>query len=132
MRTALLIFALTATAAPAQSGPHPILRIDQATAVIDGNRMIVSAKGAVATGGWENPRLIEKKSKHEPGDVVLEFVATPPENAAAVVQSVVPVSVSVRTRLPRAGVAAVRVISKTNSVTAQIIPKKDSITTPRK
>lgn len=113
---------LSATPAGAET---LVYRVDQATAVIDGNHLIVTAKGAVRTGGWGRPRLILRKRSREPGDIEIQFVATPPENSAVVIQSVVPVKVSLKAHLPRSGVAAVRVISETNSVTAQIIAKSD-------
>jgi hypothetical protein len=100
-----------------------VYRVDQATAIIDGNHLIVTAKGAVRTGGWEHPRLILRKSRSEPGDVDIQFVATPPDDRSAVIQSLVPVKVSLTTRLPRSGVAAVKVSSETNTVTAKIISK---------
>ncbi len=126
-----MYFSIALAAAPA-SAESLVYRVDQATAVIDGHQLVVTAKGAARTGGWEHPKLIVHKSLHTPGDVEVEFVANPPEDSAAVIQSVVPVNVSMRTRLPRSGVAAVRVVSETNSVTAQIIPKTDRQKTARR
>lgn len=124
-------FCIALAAAPA-AAQSLIYRVDQATAVIDGNRLIVTAKGAVRTGGWDHPRLIVRKSIRSTGDVEVEFLATPPEDSSVVIQSVVPVNVSMKTRLPKSGVAAVRVVSETNSVTAQIIPKSDRQRTARR
>jgi hypothetical protein len=115
-----IIGILAAAPAAAQS---LVYRVDQATAVIDGNHLIVTAKGAVRTGGWEHPRLILRKSNREPGDVDIQFMATPPDDRSAVIQSLVPVKVSLTTRLPRSGVAAVKVSSETNTITAKIISK---------
>jgi hypothetical protein len=67
--------------------------------------------------------LILRKSSREPGDIEILFVATPPADRSVVIHSVVPVKVSLTTRLPRSGVAAVKVSAETNSVTAEIIPK---------
>lgn len=123
------ILTLAASAAMA----HPlVMRVDQATAVIDGNRLIISAKGAVRTGGWEHPRLVLRKSKRQSGDIEMDFVATPPQDSAVVAQSIVPVSVSLRTYLPRSGVAMIHVNAQTNSVTAQIIPESDRPRTARR
>lgn len=121
--SAALVCILGILAAAPAAAQTLVYRVDQATAVIDGNHLIVTAKGAVRTGGWEHPRLILRKSSHEPGDIEVLFVATPPEDRSVVIHSVVPVEVSLTTHLPRSGVAAVKVSSETNSVTAEIISK---------
>jgi len=121
--------ALTASAAAAQT---LVMRVDQATAIITGSNLIVSAKGAVRSGGWEHPRLILRQSKHALGDIEMDFIATPPQDAAVVAQSIVPVNVSLKTRLPKSGIAAVRINAQSNSVTAQIIPKSDRQHTARR
>jgi hypothetical protein len=118
---AILAFLVVFAATPA-SAESLIYRVDSATAVISGKHMIVTAKGAVKTGGWEKPHLIVKKSR-EAGDLDFEFVADPPEDSATVVQALMPVSVRYTTRLPKDDIAAVRVTAATNTVTAQIIPK---------
>lgn len=121
--SAALVCILGILAAVPAAAQTLVYRVDQATAVIDGNRLVVTAKGAVRTGGWEHPRLILRKSRTEPGDIDMQFVATPPGDRSVVIQSVVPVKVSLSTRLPRSGVAAIKVVSETNTVTAEIIPK---------
>ena len=133
MRASAVLFGFCSVLAAAQAAPlEPVYRVDQATAVIDGSHLVVTAKGAVRTGGWEHPRLIVRRTVRTPGDVEVEFVASPPEDSAAVVQSIVPMNVSMKTRLPKTGVAAVRVVSETNSVTAEIIPKTDRQRTARR
>ena len=121
---ALVCFMSVVAAAVPAVAQSLVYRVDQATAVIDGNQLIVTAKGAVSSGGWEHPKLILRKS-HEAGDIEVQFVATPPEDRSVVIQSVVPMKVSLKTRLPKSGVAAIKVSSQTNSVTAEIIPKSD-------
>lgn len=120
---ALVCFLGVVTAAVPAAAQTLVYRVDQATAVIDGNQLVVTAKGAVRSGGWGHPKLILRKSRHELGDIEIQFVATPPEDRSVVIQSVVPVRVSLTTRLPRSGVAAVKVSSETNSVIAEIISK---------
>ena len=63
----------------------------------------------------------------------VEFVATPPSDGKAVAQSIVPVSVKLKTRLPRYAVTEVKVVSETNTVTAQIVvkPQKTAMQLPR-
>ena len=126
---ACILSAATAVPAAAQT---LVYRVDRATAVIDGHHLVVTAKGAVRSGGWEHPRLILHRSGRKSGDIELEFKATPPANSSVVIQSLVPVKVSMRTHLPNSGVAAVKVISQTNSVTAEIIPRYDREKTARR
>jgi hypothetical protein len=116
----LFLIALAATPAGAES---LIYRVDSATAVISGKQMIVTAKGAVKTGGWEHPRLVVKKSRGR-GDIEIDFVADPPNHTATVIQALMPVRVRFATRLPKSGVAAVRVNAASNTVTAQIITQE--------
>lgn len=116
----LFLIVLASGAAPAQT---LVYRVDQATAVADGRFLVVRVKGAAKTGGWEHPHLVMRGTSGN-GDLELHFVATPPEDTAAVVQQVVPVTVSLKTRAPHKSVAAVKVVSQTNTVTAQIITKK--------
>ncbi len=123
MRASALFVLLFLAAAPA-CAQSLVYRVDRATAVIEGGYLIVTAKGAVRTGGWEKPRLVVRKVPHS-GDIEVAFMASPPQDSAAVVQSLLPVSVSLKTRLPKSGVAAVRVVSETNTVTAEIIPKRE-------
>jgi hypothetical protein len=128
---ALVCILSIVTALPA-AAQTLIYRVDQATAVIDGSHLVVTAKGAVRTGGWGHPKLVLRRSGRRSGDIELDFKATPPPNSSVVIQSLVPVKVSTRTRLPSSGVAAVKVVSQTNSVTAEIIPRYDRERTARR
>ncbi|HUO98234.1 MAG TPA: hypothetical protein VMU01_06175 [Rhizomicrobium sp.] len=114
---ACLVVALSAAPAAAQ---QLVYRVDKATAVMHGRYLVVDVKGATKTGGWEHPRLVILRHT-DAGNLELKLVATPPGNAAAVVQSVVPVNVSLKTRAPSRPVAAVKVVSQTNSVTTKIV-----------
>ena len=122
IRAAILCFAI-ALASGAASAQSLVYRVDQATAVLDGGNLLVRVTGAARTGGWTYPRLVIRGisgRKH----LELQFVATPPRNSAAVVQSVVPVNVSLKTHAPRNRISAIKVVSETNTVTARIVPKK--------
>ena len=120
---ALLCF-LISFAAAAAAPPTLVYRVDEATAQISGRHLVIIAKGAVRTGGWAKPKLIvHEPSASEAHALSVEFVARPPANGAVVAQSIVPVSVKLKTRLPRYAVTEVRVVSETNTVTAQIIFK---------
>jgi len=119
---AILCFAIALASGPA-AAQSLVFRVDQATAVRDGDQLVVHVKGAARTGGWAHPRLVVRgvsDNKH----LEIHFMATPPQNASAVVQSLVPVNVSLKTRAPSRSVAAVKVVSETNSVTAKIVAKK--------
>ena len=128
---AILCF-LIVLASGAAAAQTLVYRVDQATAVKDGQYLVVRVKGAVRSGGWENPRLVVRRSIGTKSDLEVKFVATPPEHVHAVVQSLVPMSASMKTRAPGKSVAAVRIVSETNSVTAQITTKKHLQRTARK
>jgi len=120
--SAAFVFFLFAVMASA-SAQTLVYRVDQATAVIDGGSLVVTAKGAVRSGGWDRAKLIVRKSD-EPDVLHVDFVATPPEDKSAVVQSILPISGKLRMRMPSSDVATIKVVSETNSVTARIVPKK--------
>ncbi len=55
---ASLIFALAAaTATAAEAAPALVFKVDKVTAAIIHGRLVVSATGAVKSGGWTQPRL---------------------------------------------------------------------------
>jgi len=118
---AILCFGIALASGPA-CAQSLVYRVDKATAVLDGRDLLVHVKGAARTGGWEHPHLVvhgAADGKH----LEIHFVATPPQDASAVVQSEVPVNVSLKTRAPGKGVSAVKVVSATNAVTARIVTK---------
>jgi hypothetical protein len=119
-------FVMLVLAAPPAAAEDLVYRVDSATAVIAGKRMIVTAKGAVRSGGWERARLLVRKPDHGRGNVEIDFVATPPGDGATVVQALMPVTVRITTRLPKSGIAAVRVNAESNAVTAEIIARADT------
>jgi hypothetical protein len=118
---AALLFFLIASAASA-SAQTLVYRVDHATAVIEGGNLVVTAKGAVRSGGWNHAKLVSCKTS-APEEICIEFVASPPGNKSAVAHSIVPVSVKLRMR-PPSGAASIKVVSETNSMTTRIAPKK--------
>jgi hypothetical protein len=123
--TAPLLFVLAALTAASAAAQNLVYRVDQATAAVDGRTLVVTAEGAVRGGGWEHPKLVRRKQSHEPDYLEISFVATPPGNASVVSQSILPVKVSFKTRLPKGGVETVKIVSETNSITAKIsLPQK--------
>ena len=127
---AILCF-LIVLASGAAAAQTLVYRVDQATAIKDGQYLVVRVKGAVRSGGWENPRLVVRRNAASTRNLEVRFIATPPGNASAVVQSLVPMSASMRTRAPGKPVAAVKIVSETNSVTAQIVRQKGQRTAQR-
>ena len=117
---ALILIALAsgvAVAAPATL----VYRIDRATATVAHNRLVVSARGAVSTGGWQKPLLrLRETSSGETTTLEAEFVATPPRYRATVAHAILPVSARLAAPLPRYGVVQVKIVSQTNSVTVPI------------
>ena len=117
----LLVFAF----APGAAAQSLVYRIDRVIAVVQGDRLVVTAKGAVRSGGWGHARLVVRKAP--PGttqELRIAFLATPPVDKAAVAQAVVPVGATMKIRKPANGVTSVTVVSETNAVTVKIGTKK--------
>lgn len=114
-----LIGAMPVDAAAAQL----IYKVDHVSVSIEGHKMIVSADGAVRSGGWENPKLHVKEVRTPESDtLVIEFLATPPAKDAAVIQALLPVSATLTTALPPYGTTQIKVEAETNSVTEPYKP----------
>jgi hypothetical protein len=111
--------AATATAAPAT--PKMIYKVDVVTVKTLGKGIMVTATGAVNSGGWTLPHLRARDiHKPESDTAIVEFVATPPPPGAVVVQALIPVSASAQFSLPRYGTVQVQVVAESNSVTAPV------------
>jgi hypothetical protein len=114
----LLVAAGSGVAAAA--GLKPIFKVDSAAVSIKGDQMTIIAAGAVSTGGWGKARLRVKPHKPEASELDFEFVASPPPSDETVIQALVPLTVTLTTRLPPRGVTEIRVDAQTNSTTADI------------
>lgn len=123
MRTLITIACVLISLAAASAAPAKLVyRVDEATAEISGRHLVIIAKGAARTGGWTKPKLVVlEHSAPEAHEMLVDFVATPPADGAAVAQSIVPLQIKLKTRLPRYAVTEVKVVSETNTVTAQIV-----------
>src|ERR1700759_4899906 len=75
---AAAVFALgAATATGVQSAPQSVYRVDTVTAKVLNNHLVVTASGAVNSGGWSRPRLhLETVHVPESPEEVIEFQAT--------------------------------------------------------
>ncbi len=112
---------VTAAGAAAAAPAKFVYRVDRATATIEHNRLVITARGAVPTGGWARPVLrVRATSVKEAKTLEVYFMAQPPQPGATVVQAILPVSARVTARLPRDGIADVKIVSQTNSVTVPI------------
>ncbi len=99
--------ALTAAAAILLSGqaiaaPRLIYRVDSASAVIVQNHLVITANGAVDSGGWSKPELLIQKPSAfpEPKALKTKFVAKPPASRDSVVQALLPIHVRKVAPLP--------------------------------
>jgi hypothetical protein len=98
-----------------------IYRVDSASATIVRHHLVISANGAVSSGGWSKPELvIRQPSVPEAKRIEIKFVARPPASRDAVVQALLPISVRKVTSLPRYGIKEVKITAATNSVTVPI------------
>jgi len=110
-----------ATATGAIAAQKLIYKVDQVTATTVRNHLVVTATGAVNSGGWTSPRLHLKVFNIPESDTeVVEFLATPPPPNAIVVQTLLPVSVTAKLVLPHYATVQVKVVAETNSVIAPI------------
>ena len=125
---AAALVALAAATAPAAAAGSPSLvyKIDRATAAIVRNHLVVTAMGAVKSGGWTLPRLHLKEFRIPESDTeVIEFLSMPPLPGAVVIQALLPVTTTAVFPLPHYAVTQVKVVSETNSVTVPIaVPDK--------
>ena len=112
---------VAATATPAAAEPKPVFKVDKVTAAIVNAHLVITASGAVRTGGWSVPRL-HMVNFHKPeGDTeIVQFLATPPLADAIVIQALVPIATTATFPLPPTVVTKVKVVTETNSVTAPI------------
>lgn len=114
------IFASTsAFAAPHKTTPEPIYKVDTVSATTDEGKLVVTAHGAVSSGGWSNPHLRQKSSK-DAHVVAFEFVAVPPPPDAAVIQALVPVEAKAIATVPAARVSEIRVEAESNDAVTKI------------
>jgi len=131
-RTALALAATAlslALSAPAWAGASSrntlIYKVDSASAQVTGRKLTISAKGAVRTGGWQDPQLRALPQRvPETDTLVVEFVATPPPKGAAVIQALLPIAATITIGLPRYATTKVKVVAETNAITAAIAVKR--------
>ena len=110
-----------ATATGASAAAKLIYKVDRVTATTVGNHLVVTATGAVNSGGWTMPHLHMKEFHIPESDTeVIEFLATPPRGNEVVIQALLPVSATAKLTLPHYATVQVKVVAESNSVTAPI------------
>ncbi|MBU6442647.1 MAG: hypothetical protein KGR48_01955 [Alphaproteobacteria bacterium] len=115
----------TPTLAQKPARSVPIQKLDRVSAQVTGRKLFIHASGAVIGGGWTKPTLrIRPGRRAEADTLVVDFLATPPPQGAAVIQGQLPVSATLTTGLPRYATTKVTVVSATNSLTAPIAFKR--------
>jgi hypothetical protein len=119
------IFAIApAVAAPHKAPPEPIYKVDSVVATSDAGKLVVTAHGAVKSGGWTNPHLRPKLSK-DAHVMAFEFVAVPPPPDAAVIEALVPIEAKTIAPRPAARISEIRIDAESNDEGA-VIPDEDS------
>jgi hypothetical protein len=118
---AALVFALAAaTATAAGAASQAIYRVDRVTAKTVNGHLVVTASGAVSTGGWTQPRLHLTPHVAEAPEEVIEFQAAPPLGNSVVIQALLPITTTAVFPLPHYGTVRVKVTAQSNAVTAPI------------
>jgi hypothetical protein len=118
---AAALMAAASSGAAVAAGLKPIFKVDSVAATVSGDRMTIIASGAVSTGGWSNARLrMRPGHKPEIRELEFDFLAMPPPSHETVIQALVPVTMTLTTRLPPYGVTQIRVDAQTNSDVAAI------------
>lgn len=118
---ALLLFSAPVDAAATRA--QLIYKVDHVSVSVEGRKMIVTAKGAVKTGGWQNPHLHVKEVRTpEATTLVIEFLAAPPPKDETVIQALLPVSATLTTSLPPYGTTEIKVEAESNSQTIPYTP----------
>lgn len=121
---ALLVAGLSTSATSRADAAQPVFKIDSVTASVAAgapHKLVINAKGAVRTGGWENPRLrVKQITVPESDTMTVIFVALPPPPTSMVVEAILPVQATITVPMPKGHITTVKVASETNSVSAKI------------
>ena len=125
MRGLTFAFALLALAAATATGAAAasqlVFRVDVVTAKTVNNHLVVTARGAVTSGGWTRPRLhLNPVHVAESPEASIEFQASPPLGNSVVIQALLPIETTAVFPLPHYGAVRVKVVSQSNAVTAPI------------
>jgi len=103
-------------ASPALAADKRVLRIDSLIASQKKGVITLTAKGAVQSGGWTNPRL--HIVRRDGRTLTVEFLATPPPSGMTVIDAVVPVSAETHVK---GRASSVHVLADQNEITSQVL-----------
>jgi hypothetical protein len=116
-----VIFVLAAATATAVSAASQLIyRVDSVTAKSLNGHLVVTASGAVSSGGWTHPRLHLTPHAAEAPEEVIEFQASPPLGNSVVIQALLPITTTAVFPLPHYGTVRVKVTAQSNAITAPI------------
>jgi hypothetical protein len=122
---ALLVAGISTSATSGADAAKPVFKVDTVVATAEAgapHKLVIQAKGAVRSGGWEKPKLrVKEIVVPKPGEMIIVFVAIPPPPKTMVVQAVLPVQATITVPMPKDNVTTVKVSSETNSVSAKIL-----------
>jgi len=109
-----------------------VYRVDAASAELQNNHLVIAVRGAVSSGGWDQPDLwIRRNSGPEARTLEVRFVARPPSAKEVVVQALLPISVQKTLPLPRYGTAEVEIVTETNTLVVPITRYRAPLPVPR-
>jgi hypothetical protein len=121
------LFALTFAAAisfghaAAADSLRRVWRVDSASAIIAGGHLVISANGAVKSGGWDRPKLLVlEPSAQEARTLKVQFVARPPGAGEVVVQQSLPIAARKVAHLPSYATTKVEIVAETNSLIVEV------------
>ncbi|HWA92357.1 MAG TPA: hypothetical protein VG889_20135 [Rhizomicrobium sp.] len=125
MRARLFAVSLAVAAALGQAAAadalKPVYRVDSGSAIVVDRHLVITANGAVKSGGWDKPKLLViEPSAPEARILKVQFVARPPAPNEVVVQQLLPIVARKVAHLPRYATTEVQIIAETNSVIVQI------------
>ena len=107
--------------AAAADASRRVWRVDSASAIVAGGHLVISANGAVKSGGWDRPKLLVlEPSAQEARMLKVQFVARPPAPSEVVVQQLLPIAARKAVRLPGAATTKVEIVAETNSLIVEV------------
>jgi len=112
---------LAAASGPALAHGKLVMKVDSVSAAMERHALVIVAKGAVRSGGWDDPRL--RIGGTGGGVLTVRFVATPPARDETVIQAVVPVSATLRAQIRPGSIQRIKVIAESNDMSVSVSPR---------
>ncbi|MBV8976320.1 MAG: hypothetical protein JO261_00860 [Alphaproteobacteria bacterium] len=119
---ASIVAASLLLAGQAQAALRLVYRVDDASVVLQGRHLVITARGAVRTGGWDRPLVrFRKIAAAEARTIEIEFLARPPSPRETVVQALLPISVRKVVPLPHYGAKEIEIVAESNALIVPIM-----------